>query len=87
MSRGISGRALAYPGGMGDLGGPPAGRSRLRGNIEELASGSLRVRVYAGIDVLTGRKLAAFSFVPRCPGLCGSAKRTAMQVSMRNWAC
>lgn len=27
------------------------------GNIEELASGSLRVRVYAGIDVLTGRKL------------------------------
>jgi hypothetical protein len=30
---------------------------RPRGNIEELASGSLRVRVYAGVDVLTGRDL------------------------------
>ena len=30
---------------------------RPRGNIETSASGSLRVRVYAGVDVLTGRDL------------------------------
>ena len=32
-------------------------RARSWGNIETLASGSLRVRVYAGVDVLTGRDL------------------------------
>jgi hypothetical protein len=28
-------------------------RTRQRGNVEELASGALRVRVYAGIDPVT----------------------------------
>jgi hypothetical protein len=31
-------------------GRPGTGRTRARGNIEELRSGALRVRVYAGID-------------------------------------
>jgi len=31
-------------------------RRRSRGEIEELPSGSLRVRVYAGIDPITGRR-------------------------------
>ncbi len=37
-------------------GRPGTGRTRARGNIEELPSGALRVRVYAGIDPFTGRR-------------------------------
>src|SRR5262249_503340 len=33
--------------------GTAGGRKRIRGEVEELPSGSLRVRVYAGIDPVT----------------------------------
>lgn len=45
----------AYLGSMGGARGNPPGRKRPRGNIQTLPSGSLRVRVYAGVDVLTGK--------------------------------
>ena len=32
------------------------GTGRARGNIETLASGALRVRVYAGVDPFTGER-------------------------------
>jgi hypothetical protein len=34
-------------------GRPGVGKARARGNIEALASGALRVRVYAGVDPST----------------------------------
>ncbi|HEY0638567.1 MAG TPA: hypothetical protein VGD67_13035 [Pseudonocardiaceae bacterium] len=42
---------------MGEFGGASSRRVRPQGNIEALRSGSLRVRVYAGTDVVTGRNL------------------------------
>jgi integrase len=66
MVRGMVGRPT-YPGGMRGSGGTPPGRVRPRGNIETLASGSLRVRVYAGVDVLTGRELYLKETVPAGP--------------------
>jgi hypothetical protein len=35
---------------------PGAGKRRARGNIETLASGALRARVYAGIDPVTKKR-------------------------------
>src|SRR5215211_3292519 len=66
MVRGMDGRPT-YPGGGGGSGGNPPGRGRSRGNIETLASGALRVRVYAGTDVLTGRELYLKQTVPAGP--------------------
>lgn len=44
---------------------PPSGaRKRTRGEIEPLPSGSLRVRVYAGIDPLTKKRLYLIETVP-----------------------
>ncbi|MDN5856474.1 MAG: site-specific integrase [Actinomycetia bacterium] len=40
------------------------GRARSRGNIRELPSGSLRVRVYAGIDPLTGKRHELTEVIP-----------------------
>jgi integrase len=39
-------------------------RRRSRGEIEQLPSGSLRVRVYAGIDPITGRRHYLREVVP-----------------------
>src|ERR1700741_1827542 len=44
----------SYPRIMGETSGTRA-RKRPRGHIDKLPSGSLRVRVYAGKDVLTGK--------------------------------
>jgi integrase len=47
------------------MGATGAGRRRrTRGEIEELPSGSLRVKVYAGIDPLSGRRLYLTETVP-----------------------
>ena len=67
-----------YPGGVRGSGGNPSGRPRARrprGNIEALASGSLRVRVYAGVDVVTGRDLYLKQTVPAGPDVFGEALR------------
>ncbi len=41
-----------------------ASTGRSRGQIEMLPSGALRVRVYAGIDKVTGRRLYLDETVP-----------------------
>jgi hypothetical protein len=52
----------------------PAQRAaRTRGQIETLPSGSPRVKVYAGIDAVTGRKHFLTEVIP--PG--SQARRTA----------
>ncbi|GAA5142665.1 tyrosine-type recombinase/integrase [Pseudonocardia adelaidensis] len=45
----------------------PRKRTRQRGEIEARASGSLRVRVYAGVDALTGRPHYLTESVPAGP--------------------
>jgi len=75
MVRGMNGRGGAYPDLVGDLGGPSAGRVRPRGNIETLASGSLRVRVFAGTDVLSGQDLYLKQTVPAGPQARRQAQR------------
>lgn len=90
-----SGRDRFYSGVVGEFGGTPSrravGRSwpggssngrrraRPRGSIEELSSGSLRVRVYAGVDVLSGREIYLKQLVPAGP----SAREEAEQVRER----
>lgn len=48
-------------------GRPKTGRARARGSIDELASGALRVRVYAGIDPVTKKRHSLIEVVPRGP--------------------
>ena len=43
------------------------GRKRRRGIIDRLPSGALRVRVYAGVDPLTGRRLDLVEIIPPGP--------------------
>lgn len=78
MVRGMNGRAGAYSGRVRGSGGSPSrlsGAGRPRGNIEQLASGSLRVRVYAGVDVLTGRDFYLKETIPAGPGAVVEARR------------
>ena len=46
---------------------PKPGRRRQRGAIDELPSGALRVRVYAGEDPLTGKRHSLVEIVPPGP--------------------
>ena len=48
-------------------GRPGLGKARARGNIEELRSGALRVRVYAGIDPVTKKRHNLIEVVPPGP--------------------
>lgn len=50
-------------------------RSRQRGGIEQLASGALRVRVYAGSDPLSGRRNYLTETVAAGPGAGADAER------------
>jgi integrase len=79
------GRRSTYPGGMRGSGGTPSGRSRPRGNIERLASGSLRVRVYAGVDVLTGRDLYLKRTIPAGPDADQRALRVQEELVAQVW--
>jgi integrase len=65
----------AYTVHMGGIRGNPPGRVRPRGNIEERAGGALRVRVYAGVDVLTGRPHYLKQTIPAGPNACTVAER------------
>lgn len=57
----------------------PDGRPRARGEIEKLPSGSLRVRVYAGIDPVTRKRQYLMETVPAGP----TATREAQAVRER----
>jgi integrase len=67
IMRGIHGRKKTYPRGMGEQGGGSRGRKRPAGSIETLKSGSLRVRVYAGVDKVSGDKRYLTETVPAGP--------------------
>ena len=60
----------------------PSGRER--GLIETLASGSLRVKVYAGIDPLSGRRHYLTETIPAVPRALAEAKRYARASSGRS---
>jgi integrase len=53
----------------------PARRRRTRGEIETLPSGSLRVRVYAGLDPLTKRRHYLAETIPAGPGAAREAEK------------
>lgn len=46
---------------------PTAAQGRAKGNIEPLRSGALRVRVYAGVDPVTGRPHYLREVIPAGP--------------------
>ncbi|MGB6162185.1 MAG: tyrosine-type recombinase/integrase [Pseudonocardiaceae bacterium] len=52
---------------------------RQRGSIDELPSGALRVRVYAGVDPVTGRRHDLIEIIPAGPG----AERRAEEARVR----
>ena len=52
-----------------------ASRKRTRGSIKQEPSGSWRVRVYAGYDPVTGRRLYLDEMVPAGPGAAAEAWR------------
>jgi integrase len=64
---------------------PPASgrRRRSRGEIETLPSGSLRVRVYAGVDPLTKRKHYLAETIPAGPGAAREAERARTRLLNR----
>jgi len=51
-------------------------RKRARGSIDELPSGSLRVRVYGGTDPLTGREIRLVETIPPGPKAQSEAETT-----------
>jgi len=59
-------------------------RSRSRGEIETLPSGSLRVRVYAGIDSISGKRHYLTEVVPagKDAGKLAEKARTRMQAEV-----
>jgi LacI family xylobiose transport system transcriptional regulator len=59
--------------------GVPGARRQTRGEVERLPSGSLRVRVYAGLDPDTGKRRYLTETVPAGPG----AERKAEEVRAR----
>jgi len=60
-------------------GRPGVGKARAKGSIETLASGALRVRVYAGIDPVTKKRHTLIETVPPGP----KAQREAEKVRAR----
>ncbi|MGH3702584.1 MAG: hypothetical protein ACRDQY_24685 [Pseudonocardiaceae bacterium] len=50
---------------------PGAAEGRTRGSIDELPSGALRVRVYAGRDPVSKRRHDLIEIIPPGPGLTG----------------
>jgi integrase len=52
-----------------------AGGQRARGRIETLPSGSLRVKVYAGIDPVTKKKHILTEVIPSGPGAAREAEK------------
>jgi integrase len=67
---------LGYAGVMTRVAGR---QKRQRGSIDELPSGALRVRVYAGVDPVTKRRHDLIEIIPAGPG----AERQAEQARVR----
>jgi hypothetical protein len=55
---------------------PKRGRKSQRGNLEVLASGAIRVRVYAGVDPFTGRDFYLKETIPAGPDALDIAEKT-----------
>jgi integrase len=55
-------------------------QKRQRGSIDELPSGALRVRVYAGIDPVTGRRHDLIEIVPPGPGVARRAEEVRVRL-------
>jgi hypothetical protein len=53
----------------------PGPSKRQRGEIEKLPSGSLRVRVYAGLDALSGKRNYLVETVPAGPKAAAEAEK------------
>src|SRR3954469_7277491 len=58
----------------GSMSGTPRPRQRQRGEIETLPSGSLRVRVYAGIDPVTRKRRYLVETIPASPAAAQEAE-------------
>ena len=69
---------------LGAHGWPTPRRARSRGEIEQLRSGSLRVKVYAGIDPLTKKRHYLTETVPAGPTAAKDAERCARASSTRS---
>jgi len=65
-------------------GRPGLGKARARGNIEELRSGALRVRVYAGIDPVTKKRHNLIEVVPPGPKAWRRLRRSGTDCCMRS---
>lgn len=57
-----------------------AKRTRAKGSIDQLPSGALRVRVFAGYDPLTGRRLDLQEVVPAGPRAAAEAERARLRM-------
>jgi hypothetical protein len=67
---------------------PKPGRRRQRGGIDELPSGALRVRVYAGEDPLTGKRHSLIEIIPPGPKaakLAEAARTRTLWMRVRGW--
>jgi integrase len=62
---------------------PVRSADRQRGSIERLPSGSLRVRVYAGVDPLTGKRNYLTEVIPLGPAATREAEKAARAEAKR----
>ena len=78
LGRGLKGRTVRF------MAGTTQRRRRPRGFIEKLPSGSLRVKVYAGRDPLTGKDHYLREIVPAGPDAAKRAEkvRTRLQADV-----
>jgi integrase len=58
----------------------PGARRRQRGEIEILPSGALRVRVYAGIDPVSGKRHHRTEVVPAGPRAAAAAEKVRIRL-------
>ena len=64
------------------MGSSRAGRKRVRGSIDRLPNGGLRVRVHAGYDAVTGKRHRLVEIIP--PGPDARARAEAARTRMLN---
>jgi integrase len=62
------------------MGGQHGRRQRSRGNVEQLPSGALRVRIYAGIDPVTRKRHVLSQLVPPGPNAAVEAEKARVRL-------